>query len=325
MSDKPTPKHGRFKINKRVYIVLMCFIISTVFWLLIALSHEYPTTVVYPVNYVNLPGKKVVMNDLPTKIAVNVRASGYRIISLGLGKEQESVQVDVADNMNTSAVTNDFLSLPTQSFISEFANELGKDVVITGFKPDSIVFSFSDLTTKLVPVVLSLKATFEKQFDTTGGVAISPAFIEVSGPPSVMHSLQSVSTEPLSFQNLKSTVKGKVKLIPGRLLTYNVNEVKYSIPVEKYTEGSVDVSVHPINVSEGLSLKTFPDVVKVSYQVALSKYNNVNKSMFDATVDANDIEKLKLPKLDVKLITYPSFVKISLIDPAKVDYILRKQ
>lgn len=325
MSEKSPAKTNRLKINKRFYIILVCFLISALFWLLIALSHDYPTTVVYPVKYVNFPGKKVVMNDLPTRIAVNVRASGFRIMSLGLGKERKSVEVDVAANMNTSSILNDFLALPTQSFIGGFSRELGKDVSITGFRPDSIVFSFSDLTLKKVPVVMSLNVTFEKQFDTTGSVQINPPFIEVSGPPSLIHELESISTETVTHSNLKSTAKGFVKLIPTRLLTYNVNEVQYELPVEKFTEGNVEVDVHPINVKEGFSLKTFPDKVNVRYQVALSKYNDVDKSMFDATVDAATIDKEKTPKLDVRLVTFPSFVKIALIEPSKVDYILRKQ
>jgi hypothetical protein len=325
MTDKAPVKSTGLKINKRFYIVLVCFLISGLFWLLIAMSHDYATTVVYPVKYVNFPGKKVVMNDLPNHIAVNVRASGFRIMSLGLNKEQKSVEVDVAGNMRTSSVLSDFLALPTSSFISDFSKELGKDVSITGFKPDSIVFSFSDLTTKMVPVVMSLNATFEKQFDSTGQVRLKPSEVEVSGPPSLVRLLESIHTEKVELSNLKTTVKGKVKLIPNRLLSYNVNEVQYVLPVEKFTEGSTDVEVHPINVKDGFVLKTFPDKIKVRYQVALSKYNEVEKSMFDATVNAIDIDNSKSNKLDVKLVTFPSFVKIAMLEPDKVDYILRKQ
>src|SRR3954463_11072911 len=134
MSEKGSVKSSRWKINKRFYVILICFFISAVFWILIALSQVYPASVVYPVNYVNLPGKKVVMNDLPTHIAVNVRATGFKILSYGFSKVKESVEVDVAANMNTSSVSNDFLALPTRSFVNDFAKELGKEVEITGFK-----------------------------------------------------------------------------------------------------------------------------------------------------------------------------------------------
>lgn len=315
----------RQRINKRLYVVLLCFFISAIFWLLIALSHDYPTTLIFPVQYVNLPGKKVVMNDLPAKIAVQLKASGFKIMLFGFKAEQDPVQVDVSSSLRTSLIHTDVLSLPTQSFLLDFSRKLGKEITITGFQPDSIVFNFSDLITKKVPVVPAYTATFEKQYDSTGVAFVNPREIDVSGPPSIISELQSVSTESIKLENLKGTVKQKVKLIRNKLLSYNVNEVELTLQVEKFTEGSVEIEIHPVNKTTGYSLKTFPDKVKVRYLVSLSAYNNVDPSMFDAVVDASEMEKKNLTKLKVQLMTSPSYVRITMIEPEKVDYILRKQ
>ncbi len=315
----------RQRINKRLYVVLLCFFISAIFWLLIALSHDYPTTLIFPVQYVNLPGKKVVMNDLPAKIAVQLKASGFKIMLFGFKDEQDPVQVDVSSSLRTSLIHTDVLSLPTQSFLLDFSRKLGKEITITGFQPDSIVFNFSDLITKKVPVIPAYSATFEKQYDSTGVASVNPREIDVSGPPSIISELQSVSTESIKLENLKGTVKQKVKLIKNKLLSYNVNEVELTLQVEKFTEGSVEIEIHPVNKTTGYSLKTFPDKVKVRYLVSLSAYNNVDPSMFDAVVDASEMEKKNQTKLKVQLMTSPSYVRITMIEPEKVDYILRKQ
>jgi hypothetical protein len=42
------------------------------------------------------------------------------------------------------------------------------------------------------------------------------------------------------------------------------------IPVEKVTEGVVEVPVHVINVESGYTLKTFPDKVSVRFMVRLA-------------------------------------------------------
>lgn len=315
----------RQRINKRLYVVLLCFFISAIFWLLIALSHDYPTTLIFPIQYVNLPGKKVVMNDLPAKIAVQLKASGFKIMLFGFKDEQDPVQVDVSSSLRTSLIHTDVLSLPTQSFLLDFSRKLGKEITITGFQPDSIVFNFSDLITKKVPVIPAYSATFEKQYDSTGVASVNPREIDVSGPPSIISELQSVSTESIKLENLKGTVKQKVKLIKNKLLSYNVNEVELTLQVEKFTEGSVEIEIHPVNKTTGYSLKTFPDKVKVRYLVSLSAYNNVDPSMFDAVVDASEMEKKNQTKLKVQLMTSPSYVRITMIEPEKVDYILRKQ
>lgn len=321
----PAKQTGRLRINKQFYVISLCFIISAIFWLLIALSRDYSTKLTFPVKYINLPGKKVVMNEMPTEISVIIKATGFKIMSYSFQDKQKEVEVDIASSLRSFSFSREVLSIPTNSFLVDFSKELGKGVTITGFQPDSIVFNFSDIVTKRIPVVLELQAGFEKQFDTSGSPRINPSTIEVSGPPFLVDKLNSITTEKIKFENLKETAKGKVKLVRNRLLSYDKDEVEYTIPVEKFTEGFVEVNIRPVNVREGYSLKTFPDVVKVRYLVALSNYNKVSSSMFDAVVNAGGLNEKNTTKMKVSLVSNPSFVRVTILEPEKVDYILRKQ
>jgi hypothetical protein len=312
-------------MNKQLYVILICFFISLSFWLLLALSHNYPTSITFPVKYVNLPGKKVLMNEMPSEIAIRVNASGFKIISFGFSKVREPVEIDIANSIKKTLEGPGLVSIPTQTFLSDFSGELGKDVSVIGFAPDSIVFNFSDIVTKNVPVLLSIKASYEKQYDSTGSPRIFPPMVEVSGPPQLIEKLNNITTETIKLDNLKETVRMKAKLIENRLLSYNVKEVEFVLPVEKYTEGIMPVEIHPVNVMDGYSLKTFPDKVNVRYLVALSHYSKVDNSMFDVVVDASSLEKKQSSKLNVNLITSPPFVRVTILEPEKVDYILRKQ
>jgi hypothetical protein len=321
----PPKSPGRLRMNKQLYVIFVCFFISFAFWLLLALSHDYPTSLTFPVKYVNLPGKKVLMNEMPSEVSIQIKTSGFKIISFGFQKAKQPVEIDVSSSLHSTLISSEIIAIPTQSFLTDFSKELGKDVSITGFSPDSIIFNFSDVVTKNVPVVLSLKVSYEKQFDSTGSPRVFPPMVEVSGPPSIIGQLNSIQTETVELGNLKETVKMKVKLVENRLLSYNVKQVEFVLPVEKYTEGASEVEVHPVNVREGYSLKTFPDKVKVRYLVALSMYSKVENSMFDAVVDASELSNKHPSKLDVNVITSPSFVRVTLLEPEKVDYILRKQ
>lgn len=313
------------RMNKQFSVIFICFAISCVFWLLLALSHEYPYTLTLPVKYINLPGKKVVMNEIPSQISVKLKTSGFKIISFSFQKNHKAVEVDVASSHLNKPLYSEILAISTQTFLDDFSRELGKDVSIIGFQPDSIILNFSDIITKRFPVILSLYISFEKQFDSTGSPEIIPREIDVSGPPSLIEKLKGIYTEKVKLENLKGNVKMNIKLLKNRLLTYNVDQIEFTIPVEKFTEGSANIDIHPVKVREGYSLKTFPDKVKVLYQVALSQYNNVENSMFDAIVDAGHINDKQTSKLEVKMKTSPSFIRITTLVPEKVDYILRKQ
>ncbi len=320
-----TQSKGRLKLNRRFSIVLICFGIASLFWCLIALSNDYNTRISIPVTYINIPGKKVVINDLPKEISVIIRTNGFRIISLGFNKKQESIEIDVASKMKSTSVSSGFMSLATKSFLPDFNQQLGKEITVSGFEPDSIIFNFRDRATKAVPVFIDLKASFARQFDTSSSPVANPAFIEVSGPPAILSKLKFIKTELVETGELKSTFKKKVGLVKNKLLTYDVSEVNVTVPVEKFTEGTVDVPVNAINVSKGFSLKTFPERVKVRYVTSLSDFNRVSPAMFDAIVDASNLETLHPDKVSIQLITRPSFVRSATAEPERVDYILRKQ
>ena len=47
--------------------------------------------------------------------------------------------------------------------------------------------------------------------------------------------------------------------------------------------------------------------------------------MFDAIVDATNLENTHPDKVTIQLITRPAFVRTAVAEPERVDYILRKQ
>lgn len=320
----PNPQ-GKLRFNRRFSVVLVCFAISALFWFLKAMSREYSTRITIPVTYSNIPGKKVVINDLPKEISVVIKTKGFQILSYSFKRNHPPINIDVASKMHSTTMSSGLLAFATKTFVSDFNDQLGKEVVVTGFEPDSIVFNFRDRVTKTVPIVPDLKVSFERQFDSTQAPYCNPAFVEVSGPPSLLSKLKFVKTEMIEAGQLKSTFKKKTGIVTSHLLTYNVEKVEVVVPVEKFTEGTVDIPVNPINVTKGFSLKPFPERIKVRFVTSLSNYNKVTPSMFDAVVDATDLEKSHPEKISVQLITRPSFVRSATPEPERVDYILRKQ
>lgn len=295
------------------------------FWILISLSNSYPASVTVPVRYINIPGKKVVMNELPTKVTVNIRATGFRILSYDFERKQEPVTIDIGARLRNIRKDQDVVTISTQGFLNDFSRRLGHDAVITGFQPDSIVFSFSDRIVRPVPVVLDLQLDMEKQYDTTGLIAVTPSVIEVSGPPSLINAMDKIKTEPLVLEQVKGSVKKKVKLLTNKKMSYSAEYVDVFIPVEKFTEGITEVPVQAINIPKGYSLKTFPDKVKVRYIVTLSRYNRIRPEMFRAVVDAKDLEKQHPDKVVVLLTEQPDFIRHPDLETERLDYIMRKE
>ncbi|MCX6292453.1 MAG: CdaR family protein [Bacteroidetes bacterium] len=316
----------KLKFNKRVSAILICLFISLIFWLLIALTKEYTAGMKFRVVYENIPGQKVVVNELPSVISLNVKASGFKILSLRFNKTETPVHihVDAANGLNIG-IPADVLAISTSKFSSDFSSVLGEDVIIQSFVPDSIVFNFSKKISKRVRVIPDLDIHFEKQYDSVGAMAIVPDSVDLFGPGSVIDTIHFISTSHVNLSHVKETVSVKASLSPNKLITLSDTLVRIMVPVERFTEDNLEIPVQSIHVPKGYVLKTFPDKVSVKYQVALSKYNSVSAASFSAIADAEKMNDDNMNKMKVQLVKYPSFLKSVVMDPEKVDYILRKQ
>ena len=188
--------------NRKIYIILVCFFIASVFWLLIALSRNYSATISLPVTYSNFPSRKVIVNDLPDKVAVKINTSGFKIIALSLRKSEDAVNIDIAQGLSNTGSLSDALAIPTRYFLQDFTLSLGVNIDISGFAPDSIVFLFKDKVSKKVPVRLNLSFTLEKQFDTVGVPGTIPDSVIVSGPPSHISKIKEIVTEAIKFDKI---------------------------------------------------------------------------------------------------------------------------
>jgi hypothetical protein len=315
----------RPRANKRLSVVLACFGIATLFWLLIELSHDYPATITFPVRYVNLPDRKVVMNELPEEVAITLRTSGFRILSFEFSSKRSPIEIDVASKLGGKGSRADALAIPTRIFQPDFIRQLGTQVSLQSYEPDSIVFYFSDQQTVRLPVVVPLTLTLARQYDTTGPLSVRPDSVNVTGPPSLIRHLRGVSTTPLELRELKTPVNQKLRLQDNRLLTYSDTLVNVRLPVEELTEARLTVPVRTMNTPATYVLKTFPDKISLRFQVPLSHYREVAESDFDVVVDGSRLLDQKPQRLPVKILLAPSWARSILPDPAQVDYILRKE
>ena len=322
--SQPAGRLPKLKFNKRIQVILVCFIVSIIFWFLIAMSKTYTDKFVFPIQYTSFPDSRIIVNDLPKTITLTVKTTGFRILSYRFAKMQEPVTIDVAATLQGTDIKNEMIVIPSKSLTEDFTSQLGSDYNITGFSPDSILFTFSNKVTKKVPVILQSDITLEKQFDTTSGAILDPDSVVISGPAATMDAIKNILTAPLKLTNVRGGIRAKASLIKDRFVTTDVEQVTVLIPVEKFTEGTCEVPVHSINVQKGYTLKTFPDKVKVRYRVTLSKYNDVRPEMFDAVVDASGLPDENTRQLKVRLETAPFFIRSVTIDPEKTDYILRK-
>ncbi len=305
---------------------LVFVVLSTVFWFLVALNKDYTSYVNIPVRYTHFGDNKLLVNELPQRFSVQLRTSGFSLMFYHLGLIDTDLVIDYPADIGTRMSKGQKETTITSAILIDiFSKQMPPDVQVTDVKPRLLTVYFSEKAEKRVPLINDVTYTLARQFTIKDSLRISPMFVTITGPASLLNEINSVKTEHIELKNLSGPINRKVKLLP---LENEVQllpaEVSMTIDVEKYTEGVVELLVEPIGLNPLYTIRIVPEKVKVKYLVGLSRYESIVNSMFKVVVDLSSQEEKPVNKLKVDVVSHPSFVEVVEIQPAKVDYILRK-
>jgi YbbR domain-containing protein len=315
-------KKEKNRLNRKVVTFLCCIFISVLFWLLMALSKEYTITLSYPAEYVNPPKDKVVSNDLPEKINIDIRSKGFFLLAYKF-KEAQKVYVDLKDSRSLSK--NNYYLL-SNSQINKITEQFSSRIKIINISPDTIFLNFNKKITKLVPVRSNLSITLDNLYRLTDSVKLVPGFIAISGAADVINKIDHVETSPVNLKDVNKKEEINLTIVnPSRKgeIQMSAPNVKAVVNVKKYTEATIELPIEAINLPIGYTLKSFPDKVTVKYNVAFDSYDKIDAAQFHAVIDYKKADP-NSNKLKIILDKYPEEIQSVKLNPEKVEYILKK-
>ena len=316
----------RVILNRRISVFLICVLIAALFWFLNALTKNYYTIISFPVAYQNLPQDKVLTRKLPKSISLSLYAEGYHLLYHKLKFNRDTIYIDVS-NLNIYKTGKTYEArLPTTSKFDKIADQFSSEIKITRIIPDTIYFSFGNKKSKMIPVKVNAKVTFEKQYRMKDEIIYKPSAVLVEGLATLVDSIQVVETDSLIIDMLNKTMVKELKIkLPEQYesLSLSSDHVMAKVEVEQYTEATKEVPINIVNLPKDFSIKTFPEKVTITYLVAFSDFDNVTADHFKATVDYNKINTTN--RLNVEISIAPDFVKVVKVVPSKVEYIIKKK
>lgn len=316
----------KVKINKKLLIYLFFLFISIALWYLSALSKDYTTIIYYKVRYDNFPKGKALVSDMPEKLGLKVKGLGFSILKHKIITYTKTISLPI-DNfrLDISRKNNQYnyflLTRYTKEWIS---SQLTSDIQLIDVLPDTLVFRFTDVVDKKVPVKPLLNLQFEKQYMQNGDMVVLPDSVIVSGPQVMIDTLTFMYTSELKKKHLKDTLRSNIELPIVNRLTCQVKEVSVIVPVVKYTEMNIAVPIETINVPEGMRVRLFPGTINVSCWISISSYDKVTPYMFRAITDYNSLINNSQSKAKIELVRTPSNAQNIRFYPKSVEYIIEK-
>ena len=295
----------------------MCFIIATILWFVHALNTVYSHTINVPVVFKNIPQNKVALNDLPSKLSIDIKASGLKLFFI-LFNQSKTVEVDFNDLKTANKQLNYILSATTINFkpILKFETQIKQ------ISPDTLYFTERSGFQKNVIVKVPLQLKCQQGFGYKKP-QINPANISIWGDTALLKNIDTIYTEAVTITNVNTTFAKELVLIkPTSNINFNQSKVNVTIEVDKLIEQSIYIPISILNSDNFKHVNIYPQKVKIKFTSIQNTFNIADTVYFKATVNAT--KNTSTNKQPIVLSTLPSNISVLTIEPKEVELLLIK-
>ncbi|TKB99908.1 CdaR family protein [Pedobacter cryotolerans] len=305
--------------RKRFLVFISCFICALAAWLFMALNGKYKYIAKTELIYKDEPQNKAFKPLQPDVVDLAVEGTGWQLLFSRLRINPQSITVSL-EGLNR----RNFILFSEQ--MDQVNRQLETSQKIIAIKPDTLYFDFSKRTNKRVPIKLTSQLTFVNQYGISSPIILKPAYVNISGPQEELSKISEWATDTLKLSNLQQTTNARIAIRENYSNNISIypSSVGVVIPVDEFTEKTVEVPLKIINNIDYDDVKLFPKKVQVTFLVALASYQEVDEDFIEAVVDINEWKKLKHSKLTVKINRLPTYCKLIKVFPDKINFIIEK-
>ncbi|UCF31811.1 MAG: hypothetical protein JSV26_05240 [bacterium] len=190
-------------LRRNLSLKIFSFVLAVALWLVISRGsgvEEMEMSLGIPLELHNLPADmEVVRGPVET---VNIRFSGPRRTVLKISQMGLSVPLDLAG----AAEGETTFELYPSNF------KAPEKVTVTRISPSSVVVGLEKVVRLTLPVKADIQGRPAKGFKV-GDVTVKPEGVSVLGPRSVVRSLRTVATEPVSIDGAQEDLELDVGII----------------------------------------------------------------------------------------------------------------
>jgi hypothetical protein len=308
----------RFPGKKRLRFFSFFFALSLLFWIITKLSNTYSSSVEFEINFVDIPPLVVLEQDVVSKMKVDITASGFQLLVYHFFKDDINVSIENADYGGNLAE----IDLMDQKF--SLQKQLYQNAILNRVSPPQLNFSFGKLKRLKIPVIPPDEINFKPGYDQAGEWAIEPDSVWVYGTSKKVNALNGLSIQPLSQETVDNNIEEKVKLLPIDQIRFETESVLIKTSVKRFTEKSIDAFINIKNLPDSLSIKLFPQSLKVTFLVLVDKAESISAADFKFSCDYGQAQSKDENSLEVFMEMKPEGVSKVRWKPKKVDYLIRK-
>ncbi len=324
-----TSKTLRFSyvnLKAKIYIFLICILISSFIWFLIKMSKEYSYDFVYQIEYDKQEQDENIINASANTLVLQVNTQGFKLLRMYFREKERKLTIDLSsldfeqkEGYKEAAVKS----------IDVFSQQI-KDYKLRpedfNISTDVIYFRTNKMQRKKLPVHLNADINCEESFKIAEKLQLKPDSVYLYASKEVLNKTDFVETEFLKIKKLSKSTRLPISLQvkDGFLST---DKVLLEIVVDKYTEKTLQLPIEIRYDSLGLKMKSeiriFPSEAELRLHVPVSKYQNMKMEALQAYILYNQ-QAAKNERLKIQVDGIPENVELLRILPETVEFIILK-
>ena len=302
--------------NHKIKVFLIFILISFLFWGITKFSKNYSALIFFNVKYFNTPDLIVVKSDYKT-IEGYVNTSGFQLLLYRLIPKTLKVDISLSE-FNNSQGTLDLIS-QRRSLDDQIKG------TFLSFENDKLFFNYSKLKSKKVRININTNFMYKQGYNNLNNSIIKPDSVNVSGPESIIDSLDFLNTEYVNKENISKNIEMYLPIEnKNQFIKIKPNKVLFSESVKKFTEEGFEVDIKLINIPDSLEIKLFPEKVKLTASFPIDLIEKIKNENFELIFDYLYTENGEFKSIPLKLIKSPEFSKNLRWFPKTISYLIKK-
>ncbi|WP_258103138.1 hypothetical protein [Marinoscillum sp. MHG1-6] len=276
-----------YKLLNNWKVVILSLGGATTFWFFNALNKDYNAVINYPIEFQFDRDSVVIMEELPSKVSIDVSSGGWNLIKNTLWFNVSPIQIELENPTEISYFTGSSLFPLVSSQLDGLeVNYLVTDTLHINIEPKK--------RRKTIAVIDSLKIPLEKGYFITSPISITPDTLEITGPESFTDTLRVFFDLSLAeYSEIDGSFDKSVSVIlpKGSNAICDPAEVKVQFDVEEYKRVSLTLPVEMVNFPGDGSLELSTMQVDVFFHVRNSQMDDVSEEDFSVTADLATLNK----------------------------------
>ena len=305
--------------SREFFVFLFFFFIAGGFWLLQTLNDDYETEFSVPVRLRGVPEDVVIISEPVPELHIKVKDKGTVLLNYMLGKSFYPLTIDFEEHGSSES----HVRMEARQFEKKILTQLNASTRLLSMKPDTLEYYYSTGASKRVPVRLQGTVSAARQYYLADTLFL-PDSVQVYAPAAVLDTIVAAYTQRVKLENLSDTLRRTVPLLGGRAMKFVPSSVELVLPVDMYTEKTVEVPLHGDGFPADKVLRAFPSKIQVTFQVGMSRFHRITADDFHLSVSYEELLRLGSDKYTVRLEHYPQGISNVRCYPEQVDFLIEQ-